>query len=116
MEVFRGPVSVTPSPPLDSPAGYLFYYAAIHPVAVAQSVVLSSILESCGDAQLPRGVSQLEFELWQKAVVDRHAGDCSKDEVDLDMSSLCAVLKVRHEILQSMFTDSPSRSSAPECI
>lgn len=98
MEVFRGAVSVTPSPPLDSSTAYLFYYAAVHPVAVAQSVVLSSILESSGDAQLPGSVSFPEFELWQKAVVDREVNKTAKKKVDADFGSFCAILKVKQEL------------------
>lgn len=71
-------------------------YAAIHPVAIAQSTVLSSILESSGDTQLPSIVSFPDFRLWQRAVVDRerNAGKCT---TDLDVRTVCAVLKVSHQ-------------------
>lgn len=95
---FDGPVSVTPSPPLASAAGYLFYYSAIHPVVVAQSVVLTSILESSGDVQLPRSVSLPDFELWQKAVLIRECPSSFTHRLDFHMGTLCSVLKVWHKM------------------
>lgn len=98
MKVFNGAVHVTQSPPLASATGYLFYYAAIHPIAVAQSDVLTTLLESSGDAQLPSTVSLPDFELWQQAVVNRAYGGDTNHRVVLDMQTICAILKVWHYI------------------
>lgn len=94
MAVFDGAVHLIRSPPFDSAAGHLFYYSAIHPAAVAQSVVLSTILESSGDVQLPTSVSLLDFEIWQKAVVHEQKRNKTMMK-EMDMGTVCSILKVR---------------------
>lgn len=89
MPGFNGPACLARSAPAAVYAGHLLFYDVVPPSAVSRSSVLSSIIDSSGEARLPEIVTLSEFKVWVNSATD--AMDLSQAH---DLEHACTVLKV----------------------